>query len=80
MNLWARFDEEDPDMVHFSAAVPVPKVCRGRPPIRRLLATVHIDDLGLLFEDDGLQLLDRLRQVRGPVFLALDVIFPGDDE
>ena len=56
MNLWARVDEEDPDMVHFSAELPM---FRGT---RRHLATVHIDDLELFFDDSGLELLERLKK------------------
>ena len=61
MNLWARFDEEDPDMVHFSAELPKLYIRKGKP-IRRSLATVHIDDLGLFFGDSGLELLERLKE------------------
>lgn len=48
MKLWIRFDEEDLSMVHFSAQP------SGKYP-RRLLATVHVDDMDLLFGEGTLQ-------------------------
>lgn len=67
MNMWARYDDEDRDFVHFSAQV------SERNKTRRLLASVHIDDLELMFsEEEAANLRERL-EIEHKVFCGVSL-------
>lgn len=70
MNMWARYDEEDNDFVHFSAEVNLKS--RNH---RRLLSSVHVDDLELMFsEEEAKELLERLES-ESRVFCGITICF-----
>ena len=75
MNLWARYDEEDRDMVHFSAQYRAFSINH-----RRLLATIHIDDLPLFFEEEDASMLRERLEDNGKVFLDIKLKVVNDDE
>lgn len=73
MNLWARLDSEDSDIVHFSAK-PYQNATR-----RRLIASIHVDDLELLIGGEcANDLFDKLK-ISSLVFVSFDLRI-GDSE
>ena len=60
MNVWARYDDEDHDFIHFSGKY-------GKTTGRRHLFSIHVDDLMVLIsEEEHTELLARLED--GKVF------------